>query len=70
MTFKEKLQQEHPVLVNEKWQGGCNGCPETYGYEAESDCLALDDVTDEDRERLCAECWDREMPEEEKGENE
>lgn len=47
MTYKEKLQQECPWYINKKWRGGCNGCPDTYGYETESDCLALDDLTDE-----------------------
>ena len=64
MTFREKLQQELPTFVNEKWWGGCNGCPDTYGYEIESDCIALDDETDEDKKRHCAECWDREAPKE------
>lgn len=64
MTFREKLQQELPTFVNEKWWGGCNGCPDTYGYEIESDCIALDDETDEDKKRHCTECWDREAPKE------
>lgn len=63
MTYKEKLQQECPWYINKKWRGGCNGCPDTYGYETESDCLALDDVTDEEKEIHCIECWNREMPE-------
>ncbi|MCB5876471.1 hypothetical protein LIR51_16780 [Blautia producta] len=61
MTYKEKLQQECPWYINEKWWGGCSGCPDTYGYETESDCLALDDETDEDKERHCTECWNREI---------
>lgn len=65
MTFKEKLQQEHPECINEKWHGGCFGCPDGYAYEIESDCLAEYDVTDEDKETHCTECWNREIPEEE-----
>lgn len=52
MTFREKLQQELPTFVNEKWWGGCNGCPDTYGYEIESDCIALDDETERRQEKL------------------
>ena len=56
--------KEIEILPNEKWWGGCNGCPDTYGYEIESDCIALDDETDEDKKRHCTECWDREAPKE------
>ena len=32
MTFKEKLQQEHPEAIGEKYDGGCKNCPYDYGY--------------------------------------
>lgn len=52
MTFKEKLEQEHPERVDEKFQGGCDGCPHEYGYEIRWKC---DGVS-------CFNCWNREMP--------
>ena len=33
MTFKERLQKEHPRCINEDCIGGCDGCPYEYGYE-------------------------------------
>ena len=55
MTFKEKLAQEHPEKVNNKFGGGCDGCPCEYGYEKEnSDCNGPSDLG-------CKECWNREM---------
>ena len=32
MTYKERLQIEHPECIEEKEEGGCKGCPEDYGY--------------------------------------
>lgn len=52
MTFKEKLKQEYPERVDEKFQGGCDGCPHEYGYETRWKC---DGVS-------CFNCWNREMP--------
>lgn len=49
MTFKEKLQIEHPECVNE--EGYCEDCPEDYGYETCKEC-----------EAACEECWDRVIP--------
>lgn len=66
MTYKEKLYRECPTLVDGRWQGGCKGCPDTYEYEAESDCLVLDDMTYEEKNLQCTECWNREMSKEEK----
>lgn len=39
MTFKEKLQQEHPEYVSDRFAGGCEKCPHTYGYEEEDEEL-------------------------------
>lgn len=62
MTFKEKLQQEHPELMEAYYW--LHHCPDSFGYEDYSDCG--DFACDE-----CKACWDREMPEEEeKRENE
>ena len=56
MTFREKLQLEHPEKVNDKYDGGCYGCPNDYGYETA--------ISQYCASRLCSFCWDREMPEE------
>ena len=56
MTCREKLAMEHPEDVNEKWTGGCYGCPSDYGYRLDTpencDCFS---------EEICAACWDREV---------
>lgn len=54
MTFREKLQMEHPECIGNQYDGGCKGCPNDYGYEEESnkDCF----------KKSCAECWDRVIP--------
>lgn len=63
MTFKEKLQMEHPECVNEGFGGGCECCPDDYGYEKKSHCVWNDlNMTD------CTKCWNREMPSEEPSE--
>lgn len=33
MTYREKLQREHPECVEDFYIGGCKNCPENYGYE-------------------------------------
>ena len=52
MTFKEKLQLEHPELIDE--EGYCEDCPEDYGYEVNSVCI--------ERADGCRVCWDIEIP--------
>lgn len=59
MTYKEKLQQEHPDRVGEKYAGGCWGCPYYYGYES---CLRAVHVC-LDMKGDCEACWNREIPE-------
>lgn len=57
MTYKEKLQIEHPEgVLNDGW---CLGCPEDYGYEDNSHCDG--DVPCGE----CRKCWDREITEKE-----
>lgn len=56
MTFKEKLEKEHPRLIDGNYVGGCKGCPKSYGYEEGNDC----DGACGDEE--CTKCWNREMP--------
>ena len=56
MTFRERLQKEHPEYIDCNYLGDCCGCPEDYGYEAEipRDCSRT----------KCTDCWDRVIPEE------
>ena len=58
MTFKEKLKQEHPENVNEKYKGGCFLCPYSYGYETkrEENCKR-------NGGKGCEYCWNREIEE-------
>lgn len=51
MTCREKLQKEHPEMINEDFLGGCNGCPHDYGYRAAGACLSVQN---------CTQCWGQE----------
>lgn len=53
MTFRERLRKDHPELVNEKFEGGCSGCPNDFDYEGRSECERVSGI--------CRVCWDREM---------
>lgn len=69
MTYREKLQQEHPEKVDDLWAGGCKGCPADYEYGSEEmdkkgACIAYGCEPKEYID-LCRQCWDREIPEEE-----
>ena len=55
MTFKEKLQMEHPEKLDKHCGGGCEGCPCFYGYEETKWCGNTWGTN-------CEECWNREMP--------
>lgn len=59
MTYRERLQQEHPECVDNDYRGGCANCPESYGYEQFDGCH----MCYESNIRNCAECWNREIPE-------
>lgn len=76
MTFREKLQQDHPERVNKKYHGGCFGCPSTFGYEnrdiEENNCPpahAFKSYSGMNRtiEKHCRACWDREYKDKENG---
>ena len=56
MTFKEKLQIEHPECVDDDIFGGCEDCPGDYYYEEKKSCISTN-------EEKCRKCWDREIPE-------
>lgn len=62
MTYREKLQQEHPEKIGDKYLGGAKGCPQKYGYETRSRCR-VDGVLDKTGVNMCRICWDREMEE-------
>ena len=57
MTCREKLKIEHPALVGSDYTGGCNGCPDDYGYLPKPELCIFSNST-------CNKCWDREIPEE------
>ena len=65
MTFREKLQIDHPDAISTLYMGGCRGCPYDYNYCA-PDCIA--NGSGGATERICAACWDREIPEEKQAE--
>lgn len=56
MTFREKLQKEHPERVIKCCIGGCARCPSDYGYEKKKEeiCVIC--------EEKCRKCWDRVIP--------
>ena len=58
MTFKEKLAKEHPENIIPYCDGGCVGCPKSYGYEENLYC---GDGREYASEAKCTECWDREI---------
>ena len=45
MTYREKLQKEHPGCINEYSLGGCDGCPYEYEYEKKKEEIC--EVSDE-----------------------
>lgn len=59
MTCREKLRINCPDKVDHEMIGGCEGCPDDYGYlEPPENCYCSFDT--------CFKCWDREIPEYEK----
>ena len=61
MTFKERLQKEHPEELYEAYFAGCNGCPIDYGYENIEPCFCVGGD-----EEICSKCWNREIQEKKK----
>lgn len=60
MTYKQKLQIEHPEAIDDVCWGGCWSCPSTYGYCDELDGLC--DCGNNASDVLCTKCWNREIP--------
>lgn len=56
MTCREKLMKEHPSCVSIQYFGGCEGCPNTYGY------LPRPDYCEFGKRDTCEKCWNREIP--------
>ena len=57
MTCREKLKLEHPDKVNDGHTGGCEGCPDCYGYLRMPIYCPGDGDT-----KICTKCWNREIP--------
>lgn len=51
MTCKELLAKEHPEKISDIPNGGCYGCPSTYGYVSAVPCA----------DHTCDECWNGEV---------
>ena len=62
MTCREKLAKEHPEKINVIYCGRC-GRPPDYGYMGQPD-YCITKTGNNNAEEICAECWDREIPEE------
>ena len=60
MTFREKLEKEHPEEVDKRYPGGCFGCPKNYGYEDRIPAYICG-WSDVSLETKCAKCWNREV---------
>lgn len=57
MTYRDKLQKEHPERVGDHYTGGALLCPKTYGYE---DIFPCEDTP---MRITCRECWNRKVGE-------
>lgn len=64
MTYREKLKKDHPDYVNEKFTGGCCGCPYNY-YKNTKIPKGCSLGTERENKELCLECWNQEMEDEE-----
>lgn len=60
MTFREKLQKEHPEIENVNEADFCVGCPFEYGYES------VENINEICSAMSCVNCWGREIPESDK----
>lgn len=61
MTFRERLQKEHPEDCGNKYWGGTKLCPFAYGYEM-PDVWPCEDNSRDLNKCPCPDCWDREIP--------
>lgn len=56
ITYRDLLRRDHPDNVDEIYEGGCCGCPSTYGYAAPENGFVC-------RGNFCRACWDRRVGE-------
>lgn len=56
MTYKEKLMLYNPKNVDEKYIGGCCGCPSNYNF------FPFDKFRCKKMLEDCTICWTREIP--------
>lgn len=65
MTYREKLKKERPNRVGKRYTGGCDGCPQDYGYctwEGVKHICLSEEFKEGPNERRCSKCWDQEIP--------
>lgn len=61
MTYREKLKQEFPQFVGDQYTGGCNGCPDDYGYIKDILMLpCMNKLSSGNIDNDCAACWNTE----------
>lgn len=56
ITYRDLLRRDHPDNVDEIYEGGCCGCPSTYGYAAPENGVVCHGTS-------CRACWDRRVGE-------
>lgn len=59
MTYREKLEKEHPECIGPEYYGGCAGCPKHYGYGPERFGTC---PYGRANDKNCTACWNREIP--------
>lgn len=62
MTYREKLQKEHPEAISNQWKGGCYGCPFGHGYCNYEDTMCGKGIPGGYDEQKCTRCWDQIIP--------
>lgn len=64
MTYKEKLQTEHPKAVDAHHLGGCQGCPGDYfpGAPCLDDHCVIRCFKGTGVRKTCTDCWSTEVP--------
>lgn len=65
MTYREKLQKEHPECIGTEFKGGCKMCPFCYGYEPDKSQCPCTEVGYNllvNPGSGCTRCWDRVIP--------
>lgn len=59
MTFKQRVTDERPEVLDDIYPAGVKGCPHDYDYEESP----RDEYGNCPRHMSCDDCWNREMPE-------